>query len=77
MVNSYIISQIFTDSDHENVVDQFRKFDKNNDGLISLSEMKAALSEIENTESGISGHEDIERLLNMLDFDKSGFIDYT
>jgi calcium-dependent protein kinase len=60
------------DSDIENLREIFLKLDVNGDGVLTLAELQEGLSNMPGVNS-----EEIEELMNSMDVDKNGTIDYT
>ena len=58
--------------DKKSIINAFKLIDKNNDGVISFSEMQTVLKSLYT-----NSKEKTDRLMKLLDLNKSGSIDYT
>lgn len=54
--------------------DTFSQFDKNGDGKLTAAELKLGLAKIPGS---TMSDEDVEQLMNVMDSNRNGFIDYT
>jgi len=71
---TFIGSQLISKKEREELAKVFKMLDKNSDGKLSKKEVKEGY----HTHYGkLINDEDIERMFNAVDTDKSGFIDYT
>ena len=70
-VLTFIASQL-NESEIIQLGKEFAKLDKNNDGVLSLEELKSGL-----TDSGKMNSKEIKEILNSIDTDGSGNINYT
>lgn len=70
---TYIVNNLLTKDEKNELLDLFQAFDKNGDGVLTKEEIyegyKSILGEVE------AGKE-VERIMNEIDIDKSGTIDY-
>lgn len=71
---SFIASQLLTKAEKENLAKVFKSIDKNGDGRLSKEEMYDGYDQFfgKNMDK-----EDIEKMFDAVDTDKSGFIDYS
>lgn len=69
---SYIVNQMMTTQELANLRDLFSSLDKNGDGLLSLEELKAGASQF-----SIEFAENIEKIMNQVDEDRNGHINYS
>ena len=71
---AFIASQLLTKSEKENLAKIFKALDKNGDGKLSKDEI------YEGYENYFGKHldrEDIDKMFAAVDYDQSGFIDYS
>jgi calcium-dependent protein kinase len=70
---TYIVNHLISKEDKNEMLDLFQQFDKNGDGVLSKDEImegyKAYLGEVE-------AEKEAERIMNEVDMDQSGTIDY-
>ena len=70
---TYIVNHLISKEDKNEMLDLFQQFDKNGDGVLSKEEImegyKAYLGEVE-------AEKEAERIMNEVDMDQSGTIDY-
>ena len=70
---TYIVNHLMTKEDRNELLDLFRQFDSNGDGVLSKQEVmegyKAYLGDVE-------AEKEAERIMQEVDLDKSGTIDY-
>jgi calcium-dependent protein kinase len=52
----------------------FTKFDKNGDGKLSIEELKEGINNVPNCQLDVK---DIDKILNVMDSNRNGVIDYT
>lgn len=69
---TYVASQM-SEKDVEKLGEVFRKIDANHDGFISIEELKAALSD----EGNWFEMKELKQLMDSIDVDKNGKINYT
>lgn len=69
-----IVSQLST-ADHQNLIQAFKKFDKNGNGTISKQELLDGYKELYGDRLDIEA--EVEDIWNKIDMDGSGTIDYT
>lgn len=70
---SFIASQLITKNEKENLALIFKELDTNGDGKLSKEEVKDGYSKY----LGDFNEEQIENIFNNLDFDHSGFLDFS
>lgn len=71
---AFIASQLLSSKERENLAKVFRAFDKNGDGKLSIQEVKEGYLE---HYGKIMSDEEVERMFEAVDTDRSGFIDYS
>lgn len=69
---SYIVSQMMSTEELSSLRDLFSSLDKNGDGLLSAEELKEGASRF-----SVEFAENIEKIINKVDEDKNGHINYT
>lgn len=73
---SYISSKL-SNSELEELIEQFNIIDKNRDGVITLKELKESLSNISKKENDSSFTDYIKSIFNEIDLDSNGLINYS
>lgn len=73
IVNTYIVSQISIQCRNE-IIQAFKSMDKNCDGVISYAELREALELVAQNNGSRA---EMEKIMRLLDLNKSGVIDYT
>ena len=73
---SYISSKL-SNSELEELIEQFNVIDKNRDGVITLKELKEGLSNISKNENESSFSDYVKGIFNEIDLDCNGLINYS
>ncbi len=73
VVYTYIASQLYSNKDKELLLKAFKEIDKDGDGVIERDEL---ISVFENTHTSLQPQE-VERILELIDTNSSGRIDFT
>ena len=71
---AFIASQLLTKQERDNLARVFRTFDKNGDGKLDMDEVKTGYID---HYGKILSDEDVEKMFNAVDTDRSGYIDYS
>ena len=71
---AFIASQLLSKSERDDLAKVFKAFDKNNDGKLSIEEVKDGYREHYGRD--MTGTE-LQAMFNAVDTDHSGFIDYS
>jgi len=71
-IKTFITSQVFTIKEEANLVEIFKRIDKNGDGKLSRQELIEGCNEL-----GLTTPMDIDAIMTNCDSDGSGYIDFT
>ena len=71
---TFIASQLASKEEKQRLLETFRTLDKNGDGTLSREEILEGYKQIMNEEEA---ENEVNRIMEMVDIDKSGEIDYT
>ena len=58
-------------------METFKEFDKNNDGILSIEELRDGFKEYLGIESNIVFEEDLIQIIKNIDFNQNGQIEYS
>ncbi len=72
MVYTYIVSQLLSNEDKLNLLQVFKEIDTDNNGVISVEELKKGLEIL-----GKESPEKVRNIMKIVDINSSGTIDYT
>jgi len=71
---TFIASQLSTKEEKQQLIDTFKKLDTNGDGVLSREEILEGYRQLMSDEEA---QEEVNKIMEMVDLDKSGSIDYT
>ena len=73
-VHTYIATQCISANDIKELREAFREIDTNGDGRLSRDELLAKYSKMMGV---VEAEDEVDRIMNEVDTDQNGFIDYT